>query len=502
MSIKGNVVASYISQIYVTAIGILMVPMYIKYMGAEAYGLVGFFAMLQAWFNILDMGLTPTIARESARFHSGAMSALDYRRLVRALEVIFAVIALLGGGGLFLFAQPIAEHWLNTSQLPKKEIVLALELMAIIISLRWMGGLYRGAITGAEKLVWLSGCNSLIATCRSVLILPILIFISATPHTFFTFQLGIAVFEIGVLAWMAYRLRPAVPQGMRITWAWGPLKPVLRFSLSIAFTSSVWVLVTQIDKLILSKILPLADYGYFTVAVLVASGIMIISGPISTVLMPRMTRLYAEGLHDGFISVYRQATRIVVVTALPAAMIIIFFAPQVLWAWTGDAALVLQVAPVLRLYAIGNAFLAIGAFPYYMQYAKGNLRLHFIGNILFVILLIPFLIFLVNKYGVNGAGWTWCISNALYFFGWTALVHKINFKNLHVKWILCDIAKPLTLSLLFIVFVFYFFDFEEDRGLIFIKLIAVYLCCLVLGGFSMGLNLGWIFNKLSRNKIL
>ena len=101
MSLKRNILANYASQIYVTLIGIVMVPLYIKYMGAEAYGLVGFFAMLQAWFNLLDMGLTPTMARETARFHGGATDALSYRRLVRALEGVFLTIALAGGVAMF-----------------------------------------------------------------------------------------------------------------------------------------------------------------------------------------------------------------------------------------------------------------------------------------------------------------------------------------------------------------------------------------------------------------
>ena len=46
MSLKRNILANYVSQIYVTLIAIGMVPLYIEYMGAEAYGLVGFFAML------------------------------------------------------------------------------------------------------------------------------------------------------------------------------------------------------------------------------------------------------------------------------------------------------------------------------------------------------------------------------------------------------------------------------------------------------------------------
>ena len=447
MSLRKNILANYASQLYVTAAGIVMVPLYIRYMGAEAYGLVGFFAMLQAWFNLLDMGLTPTMARESARYQGGALSLLDYRRLARALEGVFAAIALLGGVLLFALAQPIAGNWLNASQLPQQDITQALQLMAVIIALRWMGGLYRGVITGAERLVWLSGFNSLIATGRFVLILPVLMFVSARAQAFFGFQLGVALLEIAGLAFMAYRLLPAIPAGQRIRWEWAPLKPVLKFSLSIAFTSSVWVLVTQTDKLVLSKILPLADYGHFTVAVLVASGIMIVSGPISSALMPRMTRLQAEGQHDALIVVYRQATQLVTVTAIPVALVLIFFAPQVLWAWTGDATLVQRTAPALRLYAIGYAFLALGAFPYYLQYAKGKLRLHLIGNVLFVLLLIPSVIWAASHHGMTGAGWAWLVSNAVYFLLWTPLVHRQFAPGMHASWLLADIARPTILPI-------------------------------------------------------
>ena len=448
MKLKHNIIANYASQLYVTAVGIVMVPLYISYMGAEAYGLVGFFAMLQAWFNLLDMGLTPTMARESARFHGGAMSLLEYRRLARALEGVFAAVALLGGVLLFALAQPIAEHWLKASHLPPQEIVIALRLMALTIALRWMCGLYRGVITGAEKLVWLSSFSASIATGRFVLVLPVLIWLSATPLAFFGFQLAIAVLELAGLAFMAYRLLPRIPAGQRIQWQWAPLKPVLKFSLSIAFTSSVWIMVTQTDKLVLSSILPLADYGYFTVAVLVAGGIMMVGGPISSAIMPRMTRLQAQGQHETLIALYRQATQLVTIIATPVALVLIFFAPQVLWAWTGDAALAKRAAPVLSLYAAGYAFLAVGAFPYYLQYAKGNLRLHLIGNALFVVGLIPSIIWAATRYGMVGAGWAWFISNAIYFALWTPLVHRKFATQLHASWLLKDIAQPALLPLL------------------------------------------------------
>ena len=78
-----RLLANYASQIYVTVIGIVMVSLYIKYMGTEAHGLIGFFAMLQAGSTLLDMGLTPTTARETARFRRPATDALSLRRLLR-----------------------------------------------------------------------------------------------------------------------------------------------------------------------------------------------------------------------------------------------------------------------------------------------------------------------------------------------------------------------------------------------------------------------------------
>lgn len=439
MSLKKNIFANYASQIYLTLIGIVMVPLYIKYMGAEAYGLVGFFAMLQTWFNLLDMGLTPTMTRETARFHGGSTDAFSYRRFVRVLEHIFLIVALIGGAGIVAASAYIAHDWLQASQLPVAEVQTAVQLMAMIIAMRWMCGLYRGAISGSERLVWLGGYNSIIATLRFVAVLPVLMFVGATPTIFFSFQFGVAVIEFVGLLFYAYCLLPSIPAEKRLPWDWTPLKPTLKFSLTIAFTSSVWILVTQTDKLVLSKLLPLADYGYFTLAVLVASVVMVISGPISGAIMPRMAKLDACGDHHGLIRVYRQATQLVAVIAGAASVTVAYCAEPLLWAWTGNTALAHQAAPILILYAIGNGIMAVSAFPYYLQYAKGDMRLHLIGNAVFVVLLIPSIIWAASHYGGVGAGYVWLVMNLFSFVAWLPIVHRKFAPGLNVKWYFQDV---------------------------------------------------------------
>lgn len=441
MSLKNNIIANYTSHIYVTLVGIVMVPLYLKYMGPEAYGLVGFFSMLQAWFNLLDMGLTPTIARETARFRGGALDALSFRRLVRALEGVFFAVALTGGGILLLSSGLIATDWLHTQQLPLSEVQSSIQMMAITVSFRWMSGLYRGQISGSERLVWLSGYNSVIATIRFIGVLVVLILVSSTPTAFFGYQLWVALIEFAGLMVKSSRLLPPVPDGERAAWSWAPLKPILKFSLTIAFTSSVWVLVTQTDKLVLSKILPLAEYGYFTLAVLVASGVMMISGPVSSAIMPRMAKMEAEGDHAGLIRIYRQSTQLVAVIAGAACVTVSFCAEPLLLAWTGDKVLVQHAVRILVLYTIGNGILAISAFPYYLQYAKGNLRLHLIGNAGFMALLIPAVIWSASHYGGIGAGYAWMTMNLIYLIIWVPIIHSKLEPGLNIPWFTRDVLS-------------------------------------------------------------
>jgi len=439
VNLKRNILANYISQLYVTLIGIVILPLYIRYMGVEAFGLVGFFATLQAWFNLLDMGLTPTMARETARYLGGAMNALIYRRLVWALEGVFLTLAILGGGAMYLSAGHIARDWLQATQLPIDEVQTAVQLMAIIVALRWMCGLYRGAISGSERLVWLGCYNSLIASLRFIGVLPVLIFIGASPTLFFSYQFAVAILEVALIMSQAYRLLPTIPQGKLLPWSWAPLKPVLKFSLAYAFTYLVWIIFTQTDKLVLSKLLPLVDYGYFTLAVLVASGVTVISGPVSVAIMPRMAKLEAEGNQADLIRVYRQSTQLVAVIAGAAAITVAFCAEPLLWAWTGNKILASQSALILTLYALGNGILSVSAFPFYLQYAKGNLRLHLIGNALFVVLLIPTIIWAASKYGGVGAGYVWLMLNLIYFVAWLPLVHRKFLPGLNLKWYVQDV---------------------------------------------------------------
>ena len=484
MSYKKNIIANYASQTYAAFAGVLMVPIYISYMGAESYGLVGFFSMLQAWFSLLDVGLTPTISRETARFKSGVIDTISYRRVVYLLEFFFFTVALIGGVGLYLSSSWIATKWLVSNTILISDITSSIKLMSVIIALRWISGLYRGIITGAEKIILVSFVNILINTMRFIIIIPVLIFINSTPVIFFGFQLSVALLEAIILFLIAYTILPKIPTGPYKRWDWITLKPIIRFSLSIAFSSFIWVLVTQTDKLVLSKVINLIQYGYFTISVLVSSSITTLSSPISTAIMPRMTRLHAEGKESDLINIYRQGTRLVGILSVPLAVTLIFFSKQVLWSWTGNTNLVEETANVLSLYSAGNCILAVSAFPFYLQYAKGDLKLHLIGNIFFIIILVPPIILASIGFGMLGASWVWFFANLLYLVIWTAVVHSRFAPGFHLNWLFHDIGIPLVLVVVAAAAIKSLVNLSSDRSILALELIIIASILYIIISFS------------------
>lgn len=63
LSVIRNTSLNYLGQAYALLIGILILPFYLRHLGAEAYGLIGFFAVLQAWLQLLDAGMSPALVQ-------------------------------------------------------------------------------------------------------------------------------------------------------------------------------------------------------------------------------------------------------------------------------------------------------------------------------------------------------------------------------------------------------------------------------------------------------
>lgn len=437
MSLRRNIAANYLGQAYLALSNLLIVPVYVRYMGDEAYGLVAFFTLIQTWFQLLDLGISPTLAREVARHRGGALGALELRRLLRAMELIFLAVGLLAISIMATAASVIARRWLKVEHLDIRLVTLSLRVMSGTFGLRWMCTIYRSAVTGAEAQVSLNAFNVLITTARTFLIVPVFLVFGADIVTFAVYQLLVAVIELLGLHTMVRRLMPRVDE--RIGWSLAPVATVLKFSVTVAITGTIWGLVTQVDKVILSRMLTLEAFGTYTLGVLFAGALNLAGGPISQAVLPRFARLAAEGDEAAFLELYRSATRWTCVITAPMTLTLVLLAEPLLFSWTGREAAARGASSILELYALGNGFLVVAGFQYFLQYARGNLRLHLIGNLVFLVVLVPLVVGATSRFGAVGAGVVWVGQCAFYVLVWTYVVHRRYAPGVHWKWLFLDV---------------------------------------------------------------
>lgn len=440
-SVRNNAMANFIGQIYNMSISIVILPAYISYLGAEAFGLIGFFTMLSAWMLLLDMGLSATLARQSAYLGHTAEGILEFKHILRSVELIFVVIALIIAASVWSADEWIAHNWLKIVELNKSEVAYCISLMGIMIGLKWMVGLYKGAINGFEQQIWINVYGAIINTLKFIGGFFIVKYISQAPSSYFEYQLFIGALEFLVIHQKIYKIVPksdyiVLPSIVL-------LKTLMPFSLGIAYTSGVWIILTQIDKLLLSKFLPLKEYGYFSLVAIVVSGMSVLSGPIGTALQPRMTSLIAKGDSLELIRLYRTATQFVSVIGFAVAGTVAMFSTELLYAWTGDMEAAIWAGPVLFWYALGNGFLMVLSFQYYLQFAYGNLKYHIIGNTVFGFVQIALMVLAIYTNGAIGAAVTWFVLQGLFLIVWPAYIHGIFAKGMHRSWMFEDVLPAM-----------------------------------------------------------
>ena len=446
-SVRVNAAANLSSQVIIGLLSMAALPWLIRVLGEESYAIAALFVAVQTWISLLDLGLGQALARQTARVRVKAIDLADYLGLYKAVTLVFIGGATFATITIALGSRWLATDWLNAEQLPPAMIARALALMGLASSLRWYAGLSRGVIMGHERFVWLSVTNTLLALARWVLVIPILIGLD-TPEplvTYMQYQVVLAIFEVVIFQRKARSLTRALDPrhaGSRTAPNWTVVRRQMSFSLNLAFSSVVWVMVTQSDRLTLSGILPLNAYAVFALATTLAGAIVMVFTPLGAVILPRLTQVAADDSHEALAGTYIKFTRTVALVVFPVGFTLAAVSEEFLRLWTNDPALSSAAAPITSVYCLGNIALSVTTFAFYLQYALGTMRLHTLASLMMALLLIPTQIALALRWGALGAAIAWAAVNFVYLLVWTPVVHRVYLRGTHSRWLIEGVLLP------------------------------------------------------------
>lgn len=440
MKLAANIVANYVGQGWSAAMSLAFVPVYVKLLGIESYALIGIYAALQAWLALLDLGLSPTLQREMARFSAGTLTPVAIRDLLRSVELIcaaigIAVAALMAGGAHF-----VATGWFTTD-LPASIVELALTVMGSVVALRFVESVYRSALFGLERQVWYNGVNVMLTTARSAGAALVIWLVQPSIAAFFWWQLIVSVVAVAVLR---VKLGALLPRGARkARFSVPALREIRHFAAGMIGINLTALVLTQADKVILSRLLPLAAFGHYTLAFTMCSIVVALTGPIVQAVYPGLARLHAIGDGPAFMAAYHRGAQMLAVAAVSVAGVLALFAPEVIWTWTGDPRLVASVGPLLSLFAAGTLFNALMQMPYFGLLAVGETRFPMRANLVAAAGLILALIVLVPRYGAVAGCAVWLALNLAYVCIGLPVLHRHHLRGALSPWLRTDTGPAL-----------------------------------------------------------
>ena len=445
MSVKANVVANYFSQAYMAVMGFVFVPVFIKYLGIEAFGLIAIFTILQSSLALLDLGLKPALGREMAKFTAGAHDAQSIRDLLRSVEIAAVAMATIISLGALWSASWVASKWLNVQSLPLSAVKHALIGMGVLCALRLVENIYSSSIAGLQRQVLQSVLSSSLVTVRVLGAIVVLAWISPTVEAFFVWQVLISIITIPILASVVYRELPTCPRPARFSW--DSVTGIWRFAGGVMAITLLSLLLTQSDKILLSRLLPLKVFAIYAVGGVLSGALYMLSTPIGAAFYPSFTQLITLRDLAALRLAYHRAAQLSAVVMGSAAIVLITFADTVLSAWTGNPTLTQEASPILRVLAFGTLLSGFMGIPYQMQLAYGWTKLTIQMNVVAVALLVPMLFLVVPRYGGIGAAWVWVGLNAGYLLFGIYFMHLRMLPSEKWRWYGRDVIVPASAAL-------------------------------------------------------
>jgi len=414
-------------------------------MGVEAYGLVGFFATLQSLFVLFDLGMSTTVTREIARYSSLLGREQEIRDLTRALEIIYWSIAGFIAIVVLLLSQVIGLYWLRADTLASNTVQKVIFIMGLAVAFQFPVTFYTGCFMGLQRQLLYNILNALIWTIRGIGA-AFVVSVSTNPVLdFFIWQLIANILNVTILAVMVWRTLPLTEERTRFQKK--SLYSVWRFAAGISGISVTVLLFNQLDKVILSKLISLTFFGYYSLAWQIIGVLFLLYAPLYAVFFPVFTQYVAQGDVERLKEAYHRSCQLMSVAILPVVLVIAMFAREILLIWTGNITIASNAHVFVSILILGAAFSALLYMPFTIQQAYGYTKYGFYTYLGALIAFIPLILFVAVRFGAVGGALVWTSLNGILFLITIPFTHKRFLPGENRRWYVEDVGRPLFAAL-------------------------------------------------------
>jgi O-antigen/teichoic acid export membrane protein len=430
-----NAAANIVGRAWGVATVYFFVPLYLKFLGIDGYGLIGFFVTLQSIIALGDMGMTAAVTREMARV--SALGNVHQLRAdtMRSLEVVSWGISLIVSVAVWCAAPWIVSSWLSIKPEELSTVTQALRLVGIANALQLPAGLYSGALLGMELHVLANIVQICVTTLRTGGAVLALWLFSPQIITFAWVQIVVVVMYLIIGRGLTWKVIKNSTQNKCPPFSWGAIAKIKHYAAGMAVIAALSVALTQIDKLWVSRTFSLGELGTYSLAFTLAMIPLTLAGPIAAAVFPRLTSITTNGSPEALKKVYLNCSKTIALVTVPLSLTICGFSTEVIYCWTGSMGIAEVASVPSSILILGQLIQAITTTPYYIALAHGDVKINLIVGLVSLVLIATLLAILIPSYGLVGSAMAWLFMNLLTFGPYMWYIHKRFLPGYFTRWI-------------------------------------------------------------------
>jgi len=403
--LKKNITYNLLGQISLLVISFISVKYIYQSLGADALGIIYFTIMFNSLLSAtLGLGIGPMLIREVATHIEDDEKYVH--KLVQTASFIFWCMFFCLSIIVYFLAPIIVSLWINLESMSKDTATYALRVLGVASLISFPQSVYTNLFNGLQRMEYPNAIQVIVMLLQQVGIIIILTldgdlmeiihWIAGCYGILIVCYLITTTRFIPINA-LIPRLYPSIIRGN------------VRFSLNMGIISILAFLHTQVDKIIISKFLPISTLGYYNIAYNVTSKITFLAGPISHAAYPAFCELFKSGAHNQILTQYNKLQDMVCYISIPILAFVIFY-NQIFFSYLFDK----NIAEMLLVPVV---FLCMGSFlqiafhvPYNLILALGKANIVVKVSSLNLLISVPTAVISIHFWGLAGAGIAFLLS--------------------------------------------------------------------------------------------
>jgi O-antigen/teichoic acid export membrane protein len=381
-------------------VGLLFLPMYHRYLGAEQFGLVAVVLSLQALLTMMDLGMSTIVGREAATpatkstyrlVLSAEMGLTAFYVCLAIASLVAQQVGLLGSIDIKGVFASVLLFWALVLQNLYFSVLLAKRSYAIASSTQIIGSLIRACVSAY-----------------------VLAFVSATLDAFLCTQAFFAVAHAVLTRY--YCSKALVHPGIS-----GQKKPgarevasLVRHGLDLVVFSAAGAAVTQLDKPIVSALASANDVApYFLAMTVCMVPISLLASPISQFFQPRVLAEVIDNKHAEAAATIRQFVCVILAATIVPAIVLWIWRLPLIELWLRHDPVAATVAGYVAILLPGYVIGSLGFVPYALLVAAKEYRFQALSSVALTVLTLCAAALAASKGNIKAVCWTYAVYHSL-----------------------------------------------------------------------------------------